>query len=510
MTSLHDIGITVIALTFDGLNTNMSTAKSLGASLKFDENFKTNFEHPCTNEPVYVILDACHMLKLFRNTLAAKGALKKGKNKIEWKYIAMLNDLQNLSGMKVGKLTNKHINFQNEKMRVDLAAQTLSRSVASTLREVKKYKSQFRDSEETIKCIELVNDLFDIFNSKHPNAQGFKQPMKPANIAKIRKFFEVAIDYISELEVEQEKKGKKVWTKITDTINKTGFVGLLVAIKSFDDMYTRHVEHLNELDEIACYRMSQDHLETFFAAIRAKGGNNNNPTTVQFKAAYKRLIVNNEVTSSACANCLNFDEVKMLHGEEKTCFYVNSMKNMLAADEDPQDAGNKDSTLIDMADEPVAFATVDDEFTIHSMKYSATKVQKQLIGKLKCERCLNELIGTSERIEVNKDIILICQIAETELKVLINESKNFNIGKYYSRLENQIIMRITNFHQRVFSDLARHILEQDAVNNHRNILIKLCIDFYLKLRLEQYSKNFGGFRDSVRKKLTKLILFRGE
>lgn len=70
------------------------------------------------------------MLKLFRNTLAAKGSLKSASGLVEWKYIAMLNNLQNLSGMRVAKITDKHINFQNEKMRVDLAVQALSRSVA--------------------------------------------------------------------------------------------------------------------------------------------------------------------------------------------------------------------------------------------------------------------------------------------------------------------------------------------------------------------------------------------
>lgn len=39
------------------------------------------------------------------------------------------------------------------------------------------------------------------------------------------------------------------------------------------------------------YRLSQDHLELFFGAIRSKSGYNNNPTARQFEAAYKRLIV---------------------------------------------------------------------------------------------------------------------------------------------------------------------------------------------------------------------------
>uniref|UniRef100_A0AAV2LW01 Transposable element P transposase-like RNase H C-terminal domain-containing protein n=1 Tax=Knipowitschia caucasica TaxID=637954 RepID=A0AAV2LW01_KNICA len=53
---------------------------------------------------------------------------------------------------------------------------------------------------------------------------------------------------------------------------------------------------LVEKDDAQCrylltYKLSQDHLELFFSSVRARGGFNNNPTTTQFTAAYKRLLV---------------------------------------------------------------------------------------------------------------------------------------------------------------------------------------------------------------------------
>lgn len=42
-------------------------------------------------------------------------------------------------------------------------------------------------------------------------------------------------------------------------------------------------------------KLSQDHLELFFGAGRAKGGFNNNPTARQFEAAYKRLLVYTQI-----------------------------------------------------------------------------------------------------------------------------------------------------------------------------------------------------------------------
>ena len=60
-----------------------------------------------------------------------------------------------------------------------------------------------------------------------------------------------------------------------------------------------------------------------------------------------------------------------------------------------------------------------------------------------------------------------------------------------------------------FESLTNHILEQDAMNNHRSMLIKLVIELCLNIKLGQYSKKVFDFKPTVRKNLTKLILFQG-
>jgi hypothetical protein len=61
------------------------------------------------------------------------------------------------------------------------------------------------------------------------------------------------------------------------------------------------------------YKLSQDHIETFFCAIRSKGGFKNNPTASQFEAAYKRLLIHAESTSKSTANCLPQDDTYILN-----------------------------------------------------------------------------------------------------------------------------------------------------------------------------------------------------
>lgn len=98
--------------------------------------FKPYFLHPLTQEPVYVLLDACHMLKLARNLLAMPQGvvLPNFKTPAQWKYINELFEFQNKTGFRLGnRLTRKHAYFQRHKMKVSLAAQVLSQSVADTL-----------------------------------------------------------------------------------------------------------------------------------------------------------------------------------------------------------------------------------------------------------------------------------------------------------------------------------------------------------------------------------------
>ncbi|CAK6981835.1 hypothetical protein DPX16_18177 [Scomber scombrus] len=77
---------------------------------------------------------------------------------INWRYINYLNDVQKKDGLHAAnKITDKNFYFENHKMRVSLAAQTLSRSVSVGLRTMKDLGySQFKDSEATAEFIEVL------------------------------------------------------------------------------------------------------------------------------------------------------------------------------------------------------------------------------------------------------------------------------------------------------------------------------------------------------------------
>lgn len=70
---LHETGVKIVSLTFDGCSTNVTATKLLGCNLNLD-NLVTTFMY-CNkdvNMPIDIILDAAHMLKLVRNAFGEK------------------------------------------------------------------------------------------------------------------------------------------------------------------------------------------------------------------------------------------------------------------------------------------------------------------------------------------------------------------------------------------------------------------------------------------------------
>ena len=167
ISKLHDVGVRVTSLTCDGASSNQSMFSELGARMTA-ANPQPWFLHPSdTNNHVYVILDICHMLKLIRNTFASQELYDNEGQPIKWHFFKTLHEIQDSSGLRAGnKLKKTHIEWQKQKMKVSLAAQTLSTSVADALQFcADKGIEGFLGSAATINFIRKIDRLFDILNS---------------------------------------------------------------------------------------------------------------------------------------------------------------------------------------------------------------------------------------------------------------------------------------------------------------------------------------------------------
>lgn len=131
----------------------MSMARELGANLQFS-NLQSYFNHPITKEKIFIMLDAAHMLKLCRNTLGDHKLLYDENDlPIKWQYFKELVSVQENIGLHLGtNIRKRHILYYKEKMKVSLAAQTLSSSVAHAFQYCSEVlnMSSFADCDSTI------------------------------------------------------------------------------------------------------------------------------------------------------------------------------------------------------------------------------------------------------------------------------------------------------------------------------------------------------------------------
>ena len=111
----------------------------------------------------------------------------------------MLVDMQDREELRsANKLTKAHVNFQNSKMKVHLAVQTFSRSVATSLhfcREVLKL-TEFADSKATEEFILHINDLSDLCNSRLRRKYRIVGPMSPKTKTLWHPFVSQISDYL--------------------------------------------------------------------------------------------------------------------------------------------------------------------------------------------------------------------------------------------------------------------------------------------------------------------------
>lgn len=184
-------------MTFDGPSYHFTMADKLGAKLRLPA-LNPNFPHPVNaDKSVHILLDVCYMLKLVRNTLSDFGIiLDSSGNKILWQYMENPHKLQDAEGLRLGnKLKTSHIQWRQQKMKVNLAAQTFSSSVADAIdycTSVLKLK-KFEGSAATVKFIRVFDRLFDILNSRNPLGKGFKSAVRIQNKSSWLPFFDVLL-----------------------------------------------------------------------------------------------------------------------------------------------------------------------------------------------------------------------------------------------------------------------------------------------------------------------------
>lgn len=511
---IHSAGVIVTSITFDGAPSNISMCNVLGANLNYGKDFKTYFLHPVTKQPVYIFFDACHMVKLIRNCFGSfKILTDKSGHQIEWNYLEKLGKLQEDSGLHAAtKLRKKHLEWVNEKMKVSLAVQTLSKSVAEALDFLNKdlNMTDFQGSEATAYFCRLINNLFDVFNSRNRmTKKPYDKPLSLATEAEYFNFLDDCVEYIKSLKLGD--------TKVIFSRRKVGFLGFIISISSLKGLYETRVKQRKELKYLLTYKLSQDHLEIFFSCVRSKGGFSNNPTSKQFQNILKKLLIHSEIRGSESSNAIALDSTSILHCSS------SPLEIKMNADT------AQDSTVDENDEDYMEFqnylATSPWQLTLYLedvVAYVAGFVVKRLRKDTKCLSCLNLLETAAaplSKLQMRKEygkltkaspyVINICKYAENCFRLYKDNLKiDFkNISKILQILINYTLQNLPAGFGNVFED---HIFEDEPLSNHFILLSKKILEKYFILRLHHYTSNLKEAPKRIRSLLTKTILFKNQ
>lgn len=262
---IENIGARVISLTGDGLICNVDVGEILGA--KYNEDKPYFFSPTYPDQKIHIILDPPHMLKLVRKHFC-QDKIYHGHQLVDWNHLRVLAEKQSSENFNLcNKLTDRHINWQQKPMNVRLAAETISKSVADAVKQLRNDGyDEFKDSEGTEEFIRYFNDAFDISNvsRKITSLNVFKQPICAETEDDVFSFADKFQRYIKEL--EHQMKTKRVRVLQSQSVER-GFFGFYHNFTSLKGIYEDLVKN-GPLKEFFPFQFCQDHLENFFSLVR--------------------------------------------------------------------------------------------------------------------------------------------------------------------------------------------------------------------------------------------------
>lgn len=261
---------------------------------------------------------------------------------------------------------------------------------------------------------------------------------------------------------------------VTQSRNKTGFLRMIICLKSMMFL-TEALFSKKYMTFLLTFKMSQDHLETFFSFIKCCGGFNNNPTAKQFIAALKKLHAHVNINIIFNSNCTLKDDTVLL--KEITTNYNadenNYMKNF----------------IWDMEHNYAVRSITFSQHQADVLAYIAGFVAKQTSKKLNCLLCSESLkqLKSPSKLQTRKvhgtlfnasdNVIKIYKTAETIIQ------RNEHILTSKNILKKLIHLPLTQLNiNKLFTDVE-HAFNQVPLMDHRDQLICMLLNNFFTLRM---------------------------
>jgi hypothetical protein len=274
--SLHKIDFKVVCIVSDMGPTNVGLWRQLGIT-----DSVPHFKSPCkASERIFVFPDAPHLLKLCRNHLLDKGYV------LPTGMIVLRSDLEEILSSDNGvykihpKLKSNLFTCQgSERQRVCWAAQLLSNHTAAALQFL------FPEKVEQALFVKLVNDWFDVANSRSKNDGNNLKSGYGIHMSEQ----ETVVNKTIELMSKTFQIGRNSLLPF-----QHGMIQWCYALKG---LY-QNVRIKYNVQWLMTSRLNSDHVENFFSQIRGLGGGYNHPGPVEILNRTRLLMITHSETTA--------------------------------------------------------------------------------------------------------------------------------------------------------------------------------------------------------------------
>ncbi|KAG0423556.1 hypothetical protein HPB47_000664 [Ixodes persulcatus] len=441
ITKFEEAGAECISVTCDGPNCNISMLTAL--AVFFSPPLRGWFPNPSDlSRKVYGLLDACHMLKLMRNLLAEELCIRDGAGR-------------------------------------------------------EKGIRGFEGVEATAEFAAAVDNIFDLSNSCHPLGRGSKVPVRAVNKDTMLTCIDQASHYL---------RGSKHSTcqPLSQGARKTPILGFLLVLESIKGLAEDLV--WGPSPPLRCLltgKLSQDRLELFFATVRNRTSNNDNPTALEFRSAYRKCLVAS-VQPSTRGNC-QVDGTATLRSS-------GCHQQVQARDEAATGEGNHETNSYQSLS----------KFAECVVEYIAGNVAVNFAKVTKCPECSRIALVTSDKrglvlakdagglLSPSQDVLHLCTIAEKVLRRNFDKvAKGGRNWLLMLQTETMGIATKTPLLRRFEHLFLAQIIDHRC---HCAIMMKTTLEYYFKLRIHHMCRQQSAAKKGVvlRQLLTKLVIFRGQ
>jgi hypothetical protein len=196
------------------------------------------------------------MLRLLRNLFEAEDVFSiPNVGNAQFEHLRLLHGVQETEGLRAAnKLTVRHVEFHQQKMKVKLAAQLFSDSVSKALALAQTLNIDgFEDCYPTQHLCSVVNNLFDILNSKSVFGKEYKAPLSLSRLEQVKSFLVDTREMFLQM---RTGTGKLVCTG-RSYLSVVGFASNITCVLKLSDFLLRKVIGGKPIDYFLTYKLSR-------------------------------------------------------------------------------------------------------------------------------------------------------------------------------------------------------------------------------------------------------------